>query len=104
MAIISPKQVTTAIKHNTSCIVRIATEIEQTSEYHWYGAFMRYAPSANGILHLILHPVIVVLLCCILLVLLEIYFYIYVYHISPSVGNMNHQLLHDLGLSAQIFP
>lgn len=82
MAIISRKQVTTAIKHNTSCIVRIATEIEQTSEYHWYGAFMRYAPSANGILHLILHPVIVVLLCCILLVLLVIYFYICLSHIS----------------------
>lgn len=99
MAIICPKQVTTAIKHDTGCIVRIATEIEQTSEHHWNGAFMRYAPSANGKLHLILHPMIVVLLCCILLVLLVIYFYIYVYHISPCVGEMNHQLLPDLSLS-----
>lgn len=79
MAIICPKQVTTAIKHDTGCIVRIATEIEQTSEHHWYGVFMRYAPSANGILHLTLHPMIVVLLCSILLVLLVICFYIYVY-------------------------
>lgn len=55
MGIICPKQVTTAIKHDTGCIIRIATEIEQTSEHHWYGVFMRYAPSANGILHLILH-------------------------------------------------
>lgn len=90
MAIICPKQVTTAIKHDTGCIVRIATEIEQTSEHHWYGVFMRYAPSANGILHLILHPMIAVLLCCILLVLLVVCFYIYVYHVSPCVGKMNH--------------
>lgn len=100
MAIICPKQVTTAIKHDTGCTVRIATEIEQTSEHHWYGVFMIYAPSANGILHLILRPMIVVLLCCIfLLVLLVIYFYTYVYHISPCVERMNHQLLPDLGLS-----
>lgn len=96
MAIICPKQVTTAIKHDTGCIVRIATEIEQTSEHHWYGVFMRYAPSANGILCLILHPMMIVLLCYILLVLLVIYFYIYVYQISLCVGKMNHQSLPDI--------
>lgn len=99
MAFICPKQVTTAIKHDTGCVVRIVTEIEQTSEHHWYGVFMRYAPSANGILHLILHPMIAVLLCFILLVLLVILFCIYVYQVSPCVGKMNHQLLPDLGLS-----
>jgi len=34
-AIICQKQVTTAIKHDTGQIVRIATEIEQTARHHW---------------------------------------------------------------------
>lgn len=69
-----------AIKHDTDQIVRIATEIEQTAGRHWYGVFMRYVPSANGISHLMLHPMTIVLLCCILLVLLLICFYIHVSH------------------------
>lgn len=76
------KQVTITIKHDTGWIVRIVTEIEQTAEHHWYDVFMRYVPSANGILNLMLQPMIIVLSCCILLVLLLICFYIHVYHIS----------------------
>lgn len=46
-------------------LVRIATKIEQTAGHHWYYVFMRYAPSANGITHLIVtyydHCIIVLL-------------------------------------------
>lgn len=92
------RQVTITIKHDTGWIVRIATEIEQTAEYHWYDVFMRYVPSANGILHLMLQPMIIVLSCCILLVLLLICFCIHVYHMSCCTESVHHQLLPDLGL------
>lgn len=68
--IICRKQVTIAIKHDTGWIVRSAAEIEQTAGHYWYDVFMRYVPCANGILHLMLHPMIIALSCCILLVLL----------------------------------
>lgn len=80
-------------------LVRIATKIEQTAGHHWYYVFMRYAPSANGITHLMLHTMIIVLLCCFLLVLLLICFYVYVYPVFRCVESMHHQLLPDLGLN-----
>lgn len=82
-----------AIKHDVGWIVRIATEIEQSAGHHWYDVFMGHAPSANGILCLVLHPMTIVLLCCISLVLLLICFYIHVYHLSHFAESIYHQLL-----------
>ena len=67
---------TIAIKHDAGWVVRTATEIEQTAGCHWCDIFMGYAPSATGISHLMLHPMIIVLLCSVLLDFLLLCLYI----------------------------
>lgn len=67
-AIAYQKHMAIAIRYDTDRIVKIATGIEQTARHHWYDIFMGYAPSATGILHLVLNLMIIVLLFCILFV------------------------------------
>lgn len=92
-AIICQKQVGIAIQHDVGWIFRIATEIERSAGHHCNDVFMVHAPSANGILCLVLRPMTIVLLCCILLVLLLMCFYIHVYHLSHCAESIYHQLL-----------
>ncbi|XP_074667130.1 uncharacterized protein LOC141917660 [Strix aluco] len=79
------KEMLVVVKHDTEQIHEILTQVQKTTDHHWWDTLLGWSPTATGILTIALHPIIALLIAVAILLILTIAIYVWNWRLTRRI-------------------